>query len=84
LISYTCRVLEHGTSGGPVAPAPVHCRSSRIGTTALPLRVGGLTGGSTERPNSGAAREQPYPPGGSTGSAESGSERKIWLNGSWR
>src|SRR5206468_11245588 len=39
LISYTCRPLEHGTSGGPTAPAPVHCGSSRIGTTALPLRV---------------------------------------------
>src|SRR5215475_3314068 len=36
------------------------------------------------RPYTGAAREQPYPPGGSTGNERSGSERKIWLNGSWR
>jgi len=34
LIWYTLRPLVHGTSGGPVAPAPVHCGSSRIGTTA--------------------------------------------------
>jgi hypothetical protein len=54
---------SQGTLGGPLAPAPVHWGSSRIGTNRLPERAGSAMktgeGLPSVRPKSGSAREQP-------------------------